>query len=43
MVKVFWLSKDDLRGYSEREKQEEKIDRRSGGKPILRSDRDGLC
>ena len=37
-LKVFWFSKDDSAGYGERKK--EKVDRRSGGKTLLKR---GLC
>ena len=35
-LKVFWLSKDNSAGHSAR-KKEEKVDRRRGGKMILKS------
>ena len=41
-LKVFWFSKDNPTGHSER-KTEEEADRRRGGKTILKSGRDGLC
>ena len=37
-LKVFWFSKDDSTGHSERKQEnEEEVDRSKGGKTILKS------